>query len=496
MRLLLAALAGCPKPGVPESPVGTAPIEGTVAEGPALVVLIVVDQLPVRLLETPKQYYTAGLARLTGPEAAVRTARFAHAITYTCPGHATISTGAAPSVSGIVSNDWRLPDDPATNVYCADAKFLRVGTLADRVVDAGGEVASVALKDRSAQMLGGTRAHLMSWYDSKAGAFSGPLATDVDVAGWFRPWDALHPEDYARWVGPDDSPLESDPGIGITFPHPPPTAKSFLYTPFAGEALVDAALVAVDRLSLGKDGPPDLLAMSFSQTDYIGHRFTAESWEAMDNQIRLDGMIGRLLEGIEARVGEGRITVLLTSDHGAFSAKGLRRFTEQDVRDAANGALAQAGFAGEVQFESPSIWLPVEVRRDPAARSRASAAVAAAVRAVPGVGDAFAWRDVAVEGPHADAIRLSLDEERSGDVYVMRAEDALYSYSDSPGQGTSHGTPFRDDTDVPFLAWGVGVNPGPGEVVDVRQVAPTAARLLGVPPPDAATGSAVGTMLR
>lgn len=480
-RLVALCLLGCPKP-TPVAP------EVPPAAPPALVLLVVVDQLPVRLLETPRARYTGGLARLTGPEASVSVARYAHAITYTCPGHATISTGAAPSVSGIVSNDWYLPGDPeGTAVYCGDAKFLRVGTLADRVKQAGGSVASVSLKDRGAEMMGGSNADLKSWYDRSSGDFTGPLVGAVDVAGWMREWTPLFPDDYASWVGPDQNPLEDDPGIGTTFPHPAPTAKSFLFTPFAGSALVDAALVAAERLGLGSDGPADLLAVSFSQTDYIGHAFTAESWEAMDGMIRLDADLGRLIDALEARVGAGRLTVLLTSDHGAFAAGRVSRIGETAVFDAANQGLASAGFSGEVHFESPGIWLPPAVRNDPAARAKAAIAVAAAVRAVPGMGGAFAWRDEPLTGPHAEAVRLSLDDERSGDVYVLRGPDALYDYAGSAGRGTSHGTPFPEDTDVPFLAWGAGVKPGPGPQIDVRQVAPTAAVLLGVPAPEAAT---------
>ena len=483
----LAALAGCPKPS-PAPPMGpSAPAVSEPAGRAGLVVLIVVDQLPVRLLELPRERYTAGLAKLTGPDAAVHEARFAHAITFTCPGHATISTGAAPSINGIVSNDWWLPGDPGQSVYCSDPALLRVATLADNVVDAGGIVASVALKDRAAVMLGGTRAQLVSWYDRSVPGFTGALAGQVDIDAWLVPWEALYPDDYARWVGPDDGPLEGDPGIGKTFPHPAPDARGFLYTPFAGEALVDAALVAAEQLQLGQDGPADLLALSFSQTDYIGHAFTSESWEAVDGMIRLDLAIGRLLDGLAARVGDDRLTVLLTSDHGAYIAGQSSWIGASAVEDAANAALLEAGFSGEVHFESPSLWLPANVRADAASRARAAVAVAERVRQVPGIGGAYAWRDQPLEGPHATAVELSLDEERSGDVYVLRALNALYDYPGSEGRGTSHGTPFPDDTDVPFLAWGAGIRPGSGSRVDVRQVAPTAAALLGVAPPAAAS---------
>ena len=202
--------------------------------------------------------------------------------------------GASPREHGISSNYWWRPDPDGPgeiegeSIYCGDPENLRVGTLSDRVVESGGLVASVSLKDRAAMMLGGVNPTSVSWYSSKTGDFNHALEGRVDVEGWLRPWDALFPEDYARWVGADADPDERDPGIGGSFPHPAPTTGTLLYTPFAGEALVDAALLAMDDDDLGRDATPDLLAVSFSQTDYIGHAFTSESWEAVDGMIRLD----------------------------------------------------------------------------------------------------------------------------------------------------------------------------------------------------------------
>ena len=213
--LLTMALVAC-KPKTPSRT--SAADAGKAVDRPALAVLIVVDQLSMRLLDAPKSRYTSGLARLTGPDASQQVAHYAHAITYTCPGHATISTGAAPSVTGIVSNDWWIPGegDSGVSQYCADASLLRVGTLADRVVEADGKVASVALKDRAAIMLGGHKPTLVSWYDRKTGDLTHELAGTVPLEPYLTPFEALFPEDYANWVGPDDSELEQDPGFGTT----------------------------------------------------------------------------------------------------------------------------------------------------------------------------------------------------------------------------------------------------------------------------------------
>lgn len=481
--LLSAALLAC----TPKNPKTSTPATAEAAktpERPTMAVLIVVDQLSMRLLNAPKERYAHGLARLTGPEASVQIAHYSHAITYTCPGHATISTGAAPSVTGIVSNDWWIPsDEGGTEVYCADAALLRAEALADRVIDAGGKVASVALKDRSAIMLGGHRPTLVSWYDRKQGDLTHDLQGAVELAPFLTPYEALYPDDYARWVGPDDGEREQDPGLGTTFPHLAPTAGNFLYAPQSGDYLVDAALIAVERAGFGQDAIPDLLTLSFSQTDYIAHAYTTESWEAMDAMVKLDRSIGRLLEGLETRFGKGRIDVFLTSDHGSTVAEGVTRIPLDAVSREADAALAALGIPGAVKFESPSLWLPNAVRNDPEQRAKAARAVADAVAAIDGIEAAYPWRDEPVTGPHAEAVMLSLDPERSGDVYVLRGANALYDYLGGEGKGTSHGTPFSFDTDVPFLAFGPNVAARQGPMVDVRQIAPTVAAALGVPAP-------------
>jgi hypothetical protein len=481
---LALALAACPKPApVDAAPVVPVPVEAAPAR---LAVIVVVDQLPVRLLEAPAALYTAGLQRLTGDQAFVGVARHPHATTFTGPGHATISTGAAPAVNGIVSNDWWVPGEPeGASVYCGDPALLEAGTLADRVLDAGGQVASVSLKDRGATLMAGQRATLVSWYDRQALKFTAPL-DDLDVAAWrTEPWTALHPEAYEALAGADADPNESDPGYGTTFPHPPPDTvpKAFLATPFAGDALTDAAIAAIDRLSLGADDTPDLLTVSYSQTDYIGHTFTAESWEAMDGMVRLDLALGRLMAHLDQAVGPDGYVIALSSDHGAIEAEGAVRVAPAAVEEAGNRALGEAGFEGSVHFEDPGVWLPVAVRSDPEARVKASEAVAAAVRAIPGIGGAWAWRQ-GVDGPHVDAVRNSLHEARSGDVYLLLGEGALFDYPGAEGKGTSHGTPYDVDARVPLLLAGARVAPGAAASdLDTRQIAPTIARMLGIEPP-------------
>ena len=496
--LALALASACAKPVPPVAATPATPATPTPRPpGVPLLVLLVVDQLPVRLLDAVADHYDSGLGRLTGDQAYRGVVRYAHAVTFTCPGHATISTGAAPSAHGIVSNRWLDPGS-GEPIYCAQPEFLLSEALADKVVDAGGQVASLSLKDRAAIMMGGHRPTLAAWYDADAKAFNDDRLAGIDIDRWLEePWTALAPELYAELVGPDEGRYEADPGIGTTFPHPaiPDHPKLLANTPFGGEALVDAAIRAQATLGLGTDDQPDLLAVSFSETDYIGHAHTSESWEALDNMLRLDDAIGRLLAHLDATVGADRYTVMLTSDHGSVQPTEVR-VDANEIRKTATSALSRVGGDAEVLFEDPGIYLPAAVRSNPDMYAQAMALIAEEVSAIAGIHSAYPWRTEAPTDELAEDVMLSVHPDRSGDLYVVLAPGALYDYHRAPGKGTSHGTPWDDDQRVPFLAAGAGITPGTGAAdADVRQVAVTAAALLGVGTPADATLAPIAGVL-
>jgi predicted AlkP superfamily pyrophosphatase or phosphodiesterase len=448
---------------------------------PALVVEIVVDQLPERLLDTDRRWFApdGGFTRLLGDHAFVAIGHHAHAVTSTCPGHATLSTGASPAVHGIPANRWYIA---GKSVYCADPDgdgtpdpgALRAEPLADRVIAAGGRVASVGLKDRAPVLLGGRHPTVVSWFDRETGAFVGaPWAAAVhpDLT---QTWTPLRPADYARIV-PDDQPFEST-RRGRTFAHAPPTdVDDWLRRPAAGSALTDVAIAAVDQLSLGTGDQPDLLAVAYSEVDYVGHTWTVESWEAMDDLLRLDGDLGRLFAHLD-EVLPGKWAVILSSDHGAIPGSGPR-IDPKPVVTAAEDAMHAAGLPGELVFDEPMFWLPEG--GDLAVRSAAARAVAATFAASPHIAGAWAWVDGTPPNP---AIAISYDRERSGDGYVLVDAGVQWLWGD--GTGTEHGTPYPFDQDVPFLLWGAGVRPGVAtDPVDTREFAPTAGALLAVGPP-------------
>lgn len=451
--------------------------------------LIVVDQLGWKLFDELAPSYTGGFKRFID-DGFVGTGRHAHANTLTCPGHATIATGTAPSVNGIIGNEWRLRGQ---DVYCADPSFLRVPGLSEVFTRDHGSVVAMSLKDRGAILLGGTAPTEVAWWDS--GAFVGhPDAPWVHVPVPAATWTARRPDLYAQLGASDDQPWEGDAGgLGRVFPHAvDPAAKSFLATANAGTALTDEAIAAIDADHLGTRDTPDLLTVSYSQIDYIGHAYTMKSWEALDGMLALDADLGRLFDHLDASVGRDRWVAVLSADHGS-APPAEKRFALDDVTAAADAALVALGDPAGAAYDSPTIWLPEVVRADPAARSTAAKAVAARVSAIDGV-TAYAWREpdgLPADFPYADALKLAFDDERSGDVYVLYDKGVVPGAKTGVSTGTSHGTPYDYDQLVPFLAVGPGVAHGTGATpIDTRRIAATTAALVGLAMPAPAMSAA------
>ncbi len=320
---------------------------GPPASRPRLVVVIAVDQLRADYIDRFRTSFgPAGFNLFLEHGARFVTARYQHAITETCPGHAVMLTGSYGMVNGIVANDWY--DARAKRaMYCAEdttvtlvgareagrsPRNLIAGTVGDmlRTQTAGrGRVITVSGKDRSAIMLGGKRADAAYW--PVESAFVTSTYYRPDLPAWVRAFNASRP--VARYVGrrwdralpaaayaamgADDVRYERDvAGLGRTFPHPIASAQAVDYTPFSDEIVADFAMRAVTAESLGRDTVPDLLGIGFSATDRVGHTFGPNSHEIMDDVVRLDRTLARLFDFLNREVGLDNVLLVLTADHG------------------------------------------------------------------------------------------------------------------------------------------------------------------------------------
>lgn len=506
MRSAVVALAAlslaCPGPR------RAAPVTPAEAAPPRLVVLVVIDQLPAWSWPAKIAAAEQGLARIAGAARAWRGV-YPFAATQTAPGHAALGTGAPPSVTGIVGNEW-WDRARGAEVKASSSDLLRVDGIADALARArpAAKAVAVSLKERSARLVLG-HAGLPIWYDDDCPC----MVADAPPA-WLAALPPIAPRIAEPWVprdparlaelsgGPDDAPGElAIPGWDATFPHDLTAtrapAKAVIDTPLGDAIVAEAAIAAVRGEALGADDVPDLLVVSFSAHDYVGHAFGQDSWEAWDQWLALDAQVGALLDALDAEVGAGRWALVLTGDHGApplpeRREPPARRFTYEEVAAAADAAADEVAGAGDwiARARVPWVHLSDAARALPPARRDALLdAIVARLRAVDGVGrversDAFAG-DCARFAGDERAICQSIDPERSGEVLYVPAEGAVI-HKASWVDAVAHGSLHAYDREVPILVVAPGVAPGDAGGASTLAVAATLADLLGVPAPPAA----------
>lgn len=448
-------------------------------------VVVVVDQMRPEYLDR-SDLPDGGFRRLRREGSVFTRARHLHLPTETAPGHAAISTGRTPAVHGIVGNDWYDRVLGADINSMSDASFgigpehLRGPTLADalKAEDARARVFAVSGKDRGAILLGGRRADLALWFDRAKGEFT-------TSTYYKRP----------AWLAAFNSKLKKTGLLPVKDARVP---KQLIASPAYDEALdlLVAELVARERV--GKGPGTDLLAVSFSGTDLVGHTHGLEVPE-MDAQLKsLDAIMGRLLRRLEKASG-GSLAMAFSSDHGAIPAPedasgknlGVRRLdwvrfgAELEKALQAEWPLKDASWI--VSNQVPHVYLNRSAAEETGLKwSEFLERAAKALSRVEGTGGVYVAG--VKDGPFAEALRLSYDPARSGDLFVIMAENVLL-HGTAPG--TSHGTPWGYDARVPLVFWGRGVRAGkvdsPSATVDV---APTLGRLLGLDYP-AGEGGAV-----
>lgn len=492
---------------------------------PRLCVLVSVDQLAQWVFQAARPHLAAdgGFARLAAEGAQFTACRYPHACSETGPGHATIGTGVAASVHGIVRNQWWVREK-AAKTYCVDepmaalpempeaknrgAGLQRAPTLAAAMEaqDARAITVAVAWKDRSAILMAGAKADLAVWCEYSTGRFVTNTAWAKAVPTWLAEFDATKPLD--QWFGQtwdrsgpasayalllDDRPYESvhaDGRKARTLPAtmngggaaPASAYYAQLYaSPFGNTAVRLCAEAAVRGMQLGKDGVTDLLCVGFSSTDVMGHAFGADSVEARDGLLRLDRELALLLKCLDEQVGAGRYELFLTADHGVsptpewMHAQGVdagRGVIQTMVGAAVEKAVADAlgappagrkfvAHVGEWSVFFDDAALDAVRGERPLAEARLLAARAAAKAATKarGIAAAYATADLQRQGPHDDDIAAAL----LAGLHDSRAGDVQLVVKPYwlDGQTTaSHGTPHPYDRHVVGFARGRGVPPG------------------------------------
>jgi predicted AlkP superfamily pyrophosphatase or phosphodiesterase len=498
---------------------------------PKLVLAVVIDQFRYDYLTRFRSDYHAGLARLLKEGAVFTEAHYIQFPTVTAVGHSTFLSGATPSVSGIIGNEWydRASKQAVTSVSDEKTRLLGgvpgvtgssprrmlVSTFPDelKMGARGGPQASrvigISIKDRSAILPAGHMADAAYWFDGDSGHFVTSDYYMSELPGWVKAVNEGGPMSKylgAAWMplhaGPDDKPFCTLVAGGEV-----PYCGSFEATPFGNELLEEFAEKAVANEQLGRHEGTDVLALSFSSNDYAGHILGPDHPAIRDISIRTDIVLGKLLDFIDAQIGRGNTLVVLTADHGVAPVPEVNearrmpggRLDATLLTRAVNEALSAKFGAGKWirAGAGEAIYLDYETAAKNKADLREVRRVAAeALRAIPHVARVFTRDELMTYGGAADVVGQAVVRgyyaARSGDITVLQEPYYLFGAS-----GTSHSTPYGYDTHVPVIFYGAGVRPGVfRRRIAVNDIAPTLASMFDVETPSGAYGEVLREVVR
>ncbi len=530
--VVLSLLAGC---------VGTNPIPAPVMGGkPRLVVLVIIDGLPQRqVVEYWDQLAPDGFKRFLDRGAWFTDAQYGYAYTVTGAGHATVLTGAYPHRSGIIGNEWRNPvtgeteycagDTSATYIGHKTAKLdgtsprnLKVESLGDvmKRVDPRSKVIAISGKDRGAILPAG-KSGVAYMYQAQTGqfasttyymkahpkwvdAFNAKRAADAYFKAEWKP--LLDDRAYARSL-PDERKWYAKGGklpktVGEGQDKPGPLFYgALLPTPFGDDLTLAFARAAIAGEELGRDAAPDLLVVSLSSHDYINHAYGAESRISHDHFLYLDRMLQDFLNDIDVTVGRDNYLAVLTADHGFMPApehsqslgRDAGRINGSQMLAKLNAALAKRYGEGNwtLGFSAQAVVLNKPLIAEKKVNVvELSEEARKALLAEPGVAAVYTRAELdgntRAGAPLFDSMRNSWNRELSGDLQV--ALKPYWMYGGAPT--TTHGSPYPYDTNVPILFYGPSwVLPGRiDKHVEMADLAPTLAKILGVPAPSSCEG--------
>jgi hypothetical protein len=530
--------------------------------GGKLVVLVVFDQMRADFVSRWATHFEQdGFERMKREGVWYSNVLLPYACSSTGPGHATVVTGVLPSTHGIIENRWfergktvgaDTSDEPYERVPRLDggpqAKWPAVAPsrlLAPTVGDAlkeqkRGRVYSFALKARAAVLMGGKEPTALYCFDSSAGEFHTSSYYRSKIHDWAdafdrnrvayrwmgKTWDKLKPNASEAGLTPDDTKGEGGRIFSkdrITFPYKMPSANdrtasyfdSLEYSPFGNELVWEFAKTAIAGDNIGRNGSTDLLCVSFSSNDLIGHSFGPDSQEVFDITLRSDKLLAEMLKHLDEKIGKDRYSLVVTSDHGISPLPEVAMKTHptaarMHVGDLLAGLDAALDKAFGTVDGAPGQWIEKDARAIDvhpwvyfnrrtidavgAPLAKVEEYVANWVREKPNVLTTYTRTDILAgkfttpeQQKFGPLVRAATHPDRAGDVYIVT--QPYVQVSGAFGLGVDHGSPHDYDRQVPILLFGNAV-PKLGEVKDEKStllVAPLLAQLLGIKPPAGAT---------
>ncbi|MDC1504854.1 alkaline phosphatase family protein [Winogradskyella sp.] len=516
---------------------------------PKLVVGIVVDQMRYDYLTRfESKFGTGGFKRMMREGFNCKNNHFNYVPTYTGPGHASVYTGTTPKYHGIIGNNW-YDKEVKEMVYCAgDTTVNSIGTQTDAgkmsphrmqtttfgdenrlFTQMKGKTIGVAIKDRGAILPAGHSANAAYWFHGKdegvwitSSFYRNTLPqwvvdfnTSDKAESYFKDWNTLYDISIYNESGLDKNIFEG--GFkgkdNATFPYNLEDLKTknngfdiLKATPYGNSLTTDFAMAAIKGEALGKDNITDVLTVSYSSTDYVGHNFGVNSKEVEDTYIRLDKDLERFFIYLDATIGEGEYTVFLTADHGAVdvpaylqSVKIPAGYINNNDRKAEFNKFLMATYGttdivenisnGQVFLDRDKVKTLglnlITVQNEIANEQIAYKNVSKVYTATTMNSTNF------VTGVES-LLQNGFNQKRSGDVILVN--DASYiSYSKT---GSTHGSGLNYDTHVPLLFFGKGITKGETYTKTViSDIAPTISALLGISFPNGSVGMPLGFVI-
>jgi len=486
---------------------------------PKLILAIAVDQFRYDYLLRFNSDYTSGLRRLLDEGAVFHDAQYQHFHTVTAVGHSTFLSGATPAMSGIIANEWYDRESKSTVTSVSDPETLLVGgvprakgssprrmlvsTLGDEIKMQGvkNKVIGVSIKDRSAILPVGHMADAAYWYDNDTHHWVTSSYFMEKLPDWVKAVNDSNP--HMRAFGETWFPLGAkagaEPFCTMVAGQATRFCGSLEASPWGNEMIEEFAERAISEEKLGQHDGPDVLAVSFSSNDYVGHAVGPDDPSVRDISIRTDRLLGKLFDAAAHEAGAGNVLVVLTADHGVAPVPEVNharrmpggRLDDAVLAEAIQDALAKkfgpgkwvAGTAGQNPYFDLSLVEKYRVNLADVERTAADA-----VRSLPHmfrVYTAAQLRNGEVESEYPGAlVRNGYYAPRSPDLIIIPEEYYLYDAS-----GTTHGTPFKYDTHVPVMFMGPGIKAGSYYAhITVNDIAPTLAAISRVAEPSGSVG--------
>lgn len=523
------------------SPKPTATVnKSSVLTRPRLVVGIVVDQMRWDYLyRYANRYGDGGFKRLLKEGFSCENTLINYTPTVTACGHTCVYTGSVPAIHGIVGNDW-YNRELGREMYCAEdstvttvgsgsdagkmsPRNLKVTTIGDEIQLADNfksKVIGIAIKDRGAILPAGHSATAAYWYDASAGNWISSTYYMKNLPSWAQdfnnqhwpahylaqPWTTLYPIETYQQSAEDSKPYEGafKGESAPVFPHDLKAApeRAIAATPYGNTMTLEFAEKAVDAYQLGKNGVTDMLAISLSSTDYVGHQFGPNSIEIEDTYLRLDKDLAAFFKYLDEKVGKGQYLFFITADHGVAHVPGFSQehqlpgggWSGSIILKKVNDAVKQQLGIEKVVLSASNYQLYLNhdaIKEAGKSEKDVREFITALLMKDPAIANVIylpELQNTTLPELMRTMLTNGYNARGSGDLQIILQP----GYIDGGKTGTTHGTWNPYDAHIPLVWMGWGINAGQSnKTVGMTDIAPTIAALLHIQMPSGNIGHVI-----